>query len=204
MCRKNAVIADVGTDHALLACYLAGSAKAVIASDIRDGPLEAAKRNIKRFGAENISVVKSDGLDNIPFADDVVICGMGGELIADIVSRCRFLTENTRFILQPMTKSDELRRRLYSGGFEIIEERVCYDTGRGYVVMLVRYTGAGREIDDFFALTGKITDAEFLKRTADKLLKQADGMERSESFQSGAKELRETAGLILARAKELL
>ncbi len=204
MCRKNTVIADVGTDHALLACFLAGGAKSVIASDIKDGPLRAAARNVERSGVKNVSVVKSDGLDSIPYADDVVVCGMGGELIADIVLRCRFVTENTRFILQPMTKPDELRRRLYSGGFEIMEERVCRDAGRLYVVMLSRYTGIKREIDDFFALTGRITDAEYLKHTADKLMKRVRGMEKSSVFQSGADELQRLSGLIYARAKELL
>ncbi len=204
MCRKNTVIADVGTDHALLACFLAGGARSVIASDIKDGPLRAAARNVERFGVKNVSVVRSDGLDSIPYADDVVVCGMGGELIADIVLRCRFVTENTRFILQPMTKPDELRRRLYSGGFEIIEERVCRDTGRLYAVMSARYTGARREIDELFAMTGKITDAEYLTRTADKLMRRVRGMEKSALPQSGAKELEELAALIYARSKEFL
>lgn len=204
MCRKNTVIADVGTDHALLACFLAGGAEAVIASDIREGPLRAARRNVERFGVKNVSVVRSDGLDDVPFADDVVICGMGGELIADIVLRCRFTTENTLFVLQPMTKSDVLRRRLYSGGFEIIEERVCRDTGRLYTVMSARYTGTRREIDDLFAMTGKITDTEYLTRTADKLMRRVRGMEKSAVSQSGAKELKELAALIYARSKEFL
>lgn len=204
MCRKNTVIADVGTDHALLACFVAGGAKAVIASDVREGPLNAARRNIVRFGAANVSVVMSDGLDNIPFADDVVICGMGGELIADIVLRCRFTTKDTQFILQPMTKPDELRRRLYRGGFEITKERVCRDAGRLYTVMSVRYTGERRETDDLFALTGKITDAEYLNNTADKLMKRARGMEMSASRADGAEELKELAALIYARAKEYL
>ncbi len=204
MCRKNTVIADVGTDHALLACFLAGGAKAVIASDVREGPLDAARRNIERFGVKNVSVVKSDGLDNIPFADDVVICGMGGELIADIVLRCRFVTENTHFILQPMTKPDELRKRLYSGGFEITKEHVCRDAGRLYTVMSARYTGERRETDELFALTGKITDAEYLNNTADKLMRRARGMEMSASSESKAVEVKELAALIYARAKEYL
>ena len=142
LCRKGTTVADVGTDHALLACYLAqNGARSVIASDVREGPLEAARRTVEQTGVTNVRVLLSDGLKAIDHADDVVICGMGGELIADIVEGCGFLTEDTRFILQPMTKSDILRRRLYSAGFEIIEERTAYEGSRGYAVMLVRHTG---------------------------------------------------------------
>lgn len=205
LCRRGTVVADVGTDHALLACYLAqNGAREVIASDIREGPLEAARRTVARTGVKNVRVLMSDGLKEIDFAEDVVICGMGGELIADIVEGCGFLTENTRFILQPMTKPELLRKRLYSAGFEIIEERAAYEGGRGYAVMLVRYTGIPRETDEIFALTGKMTDPEFLRLIAEKLLKNARGMDRSEDFRGAAERLRENADIILKKAEGLI
>lgn len=200
LCRKGAVVADIGTDHALLACHLAlNGAREVIASDVREGPLAAARRTVERTGAKNVRVLLSDGLKAVDFADDVVICGMGGELIADIVEGCGFLSENTRFILQPMTKPDALRRRLYSAGFEIVEERAARDNGRVYAVMLVKYTGIPREIDELFALTGKITDPELLRLIAEKLLKKARGMEKSEQSRGNACKLRENAEKILKR-----
>ena len=104
LCRRGVIVCDVGTDHALLACYLAqNGAKEVIASDVKEGPLSAARRTIAEQGVTNVTAVLSDGLDRIDYADDVVICGMGGELIMKIISGCRFLSEDTRFILQPMT-----------------------------------------------------------------------------------------------------
>lgn len=205
LCRKGTTVADVGTDHALLACYLAqNGARSVIASDVREGPLKAARRTVEQTGVTNVRVVLSDGLKAIDNADDVVICGMGGELIADIVEGCGFLTENTRFILQPMTKPDILRRRLYSAGFEITEERTAYESGRGYAVMLVRYTGKPREIDEIFAFTGKITDPKFLRLTAEKLLKNARGMDKSADFRESAETLRKNAEIILKKAEELI
>ena len=103
-CRSGVVSVDVGCDHARLAAALALEKSCrVIASDVKDGPLEAAKRTLAELGVTSVETVKSDGLDEIDYADDVIICGMGGELIADIAQRCRFKSENTRFILQPMT-----------------------------------------------------------------------------------------------------
>lgn len=205
LCRKGTTVADVGTDHALLACYLAqNGARSVIASDVREGPLEAARRTVEQTGVTNVRVLLSDGLKAIDHADDVVICGMGGELIADIVEGCGFLTKDTRFILQPMTKSDILRRRLYSAGFEIIEERTAYEGSRGYAVMLVRHTGKPCEIDEILALTGKITDPKFLRLTAEKLLKNARGMDKSADFRGSAEILRQNADIILKKAEELI
>ena len=51
LCRRGVTVCDVGTDHALLACYLAQTgAKSVIASDVREGPLSAARRTIAEQG----------------------------------------------------------------------------------------------------------------------------------------------------------
>lgn len=179
LCRHGVITADVGCDHAQLACFLSRTSKKVIASDIRDGPLDAARRTVAKFGAQNIEIVKSDGLKEISYADDVVICGMGGELIAHIIDTCRFLCANTRFILQPMTKAEFLRKYLYLNGFEIIEERTAYDSSKAYSVMFVCYTGEKYEIDDIFALTGKITDSNYLRLIASKLRKNSFGMEQS-------------------------
>ncbi|MDE7192621.1 MAG: class I SAM-dependent methyltransferase [Oscillospiraceae bacterium] len=205
LCRKGTIVADVGTDHALLACYLAqNGAREVIASDIREGPLAAARRTVEQTGVKNVRVTLSDGLKAIDFAEDVVICGMGGELIADIVEDCGFITENTRFILQPMTKPDILRRRLYSSGFEIIEERTAYEGSRGYAIMLVKHIGIPRETDEIFELTGKITDPKFLRLIAEKLLKNAHGMDRSEDFRESAEHLRRNADIIFKKAEGLI
>lgn len=203
LCREGKTAADVGCDHAQLACFLAqNKSKRVIASDVRDGPLEAARRTVAEQGVSNVEVVKSDGLKSVDFADDVIICGMGGELIAEIISGCGFLSGDTRFILQPMTKPDFLRRWLYENGFEIIEERAALDGGRVYSVMLAGFTGERREIDDVFALTGKNTNSGYLRKVAEKLLKKAAGLSVSDNLDEQAAELRRKAAAILKTAEE--
>lgn len=203
LCRAGVVAADVGTDHAQLAAALAlEKSSKVYASDIKDGPLNAAKRTLDRYGVKNAEVIKSDGLENIPCADDVIVCGMGGELIARIVEECRFINANTRFILQPMTKADYLRKRLCGAGFELMEEQAAENSGKIYTVMLWRYTGVKREIDEIEALCGKNRDGRYLGKIAKKLLKNAANMEKSAEFSEEAEHLKAQAEIILGMIKD--
>lgn len=203
LCREGKTAADIGCDHARLACRLAqDKSMKVIAADVRDGPLEAARRTVSEQGCENVLIVKSDGLENIDFADDVIICGMGGELIAEIIGGCRFLSEDTRFILQPMTKADCLRCWLCENGFEIIEERAVYDNGKIYAIIYAKHTGEIKQPDELFALCGKMTDSGYLRRVAEKLLKKAAGLEKSELQGGEAAKLRELANKIIEKAEE--
>ena len=85
----NSNIIDVGCDHALLDIYLFKNKKNVkiIASDIKEGPLEQAKRNISKFKYP-IRVKLGSGLDPIEEdIDTVVIAGMGGDTMIDILQK---------------------------------------------------------------------------------------------------------------------
>lgn len=200
-CRSGATSVDVGCDHARLAAALALEKNCrVIASDIKDGPLEAARRTLSELNAKDVLTVKSDGLDGIDYADDVIICGMGGELIAEIAERCRFKNENTRFILQPMTKAAVMRKRLYGAGFELLEEKTACDGGKIYSVMLWSYTGKAREIGEIEALCGKNRDKVYLEAVAEKLRKNARGMEKSGGLAEEAERLRKLADAVMRKA----
>ena len=189
MVRKGGVICDVGTDHALLPCrlWLDGERK-LIAADINEGPLLSARQTISHYiGDENaVRLVLSDGLDKIDYADDVIIAGMGGELIARIILGCRFLCKDTHFILQPMTKAEVLRRELYKNGFYIEKELAVKDAGRLYVVMSVYYDGQSRETDDTFAYIGKVRDTAYLCFARDRLIRAADNCSCADPAKSTA------------------
>lgn len=153
-------VCDVGTDHALLAAELitSGRCSRVIASDIKEGPLESARRTVEKYGIEDkVELILSDGLANVPLdgVSDIVIAGMGGETIADIIDDCPALHDpDIRLILQPMTKADELRRKLYSGGFTIENERAAADAGRLYTVICARWSEDWTELTEYEALAG--------------------------------------------------
>ena len=166
MVRVQSRIADIGTDHALLPCRLFQlGATDIIATDIADGPLERAKAAVQLYGAESaVRLVKCDGLDEVPVRDDVIIAGMGGELIAEIVARCEFLNPDLHFILQPMTRDFVLRKRLYEIGCQIEKEETAVVAHKVYSVMLCRYTGVKGETDLRFQFLGKNTDKEYLQK----------------------------------------
>lgn len=116
--RQNARLADIGTDHAYLPLWLClnGTCPSAIAADINPDPLSRGQAAIMNFNAEHlISTRLSNGLENIGEneADDFVIAGMGGELIAAILDSCTYTKNSEKhFILQPMTKSEVLIKYL--------------------------------------------------------------------------------------------
>ena len=88
--------------------------------------------------------------------DDIVIAGMGGELIASILDRAPFVRDGRyRLILQPMTKQEHLRTYLYENGFSILREVYATAEGKHYLTLLVEYTGEKKTPTPFEALVGR-------------------------------------------------
>lgn len=156
------IVCDVGTDHAYLAAELINSGKCsrVIASDVRVGPLDSARRTIEKHCiADKVELILSNGLESVPLdgVSDIVIAGMGGETIADIIGNTsidRYEQEDVRWILQPMTKPEYLRKMIYEYQMKITEERVVEDGGKLYVVMCAEYNPDWRYLTEFDALNG--------------------------------------------------
>ena len=150
--RQGAVLADIGTDHAYLPLYLLsnGHISFAFATDVNEGPLASARANAEEYGhTDKMSFVLTDGATVLSDKGitDYSICGMGGELIADIIDRAPHLAaEGINLILQPMSRQEKLRTYLASHGFDITCESYSFDAGKYYVCMLAVYTGKCREI----------------------------------------------------------
>lgn len=146
---KGRRIADIGTDHGYLPCYMAaeGLCDSALACDTAPLPLESAKEHIAENGLQDkVTAILSDGLENVPpdGLTDIVIAGMGGELIADILGRCRWLKTAEppiNLVLQPMTKWDYLRQQLYDNGYLVTDEKPCVSGRFVYSVIQAVYTG---------------------------------------------------------------
>ena len=152
--RQDAVFADVGTDHAYLPIFLlkSGVIKKAYCTDINSGPLAKAEENVRENCLfDRVELVLTDGATVLSGKGitDYAICGMGGELIAEIIENAPHLRdESVRLILQPMTKQGHLRRYLGKSGFEIVRESYSREGHRGYVAFEVVFTGKSREIED--------------------------------------------------------
>lgn len=143
--RKGHKLIDVGTDHGYIPAYLIinGVIPCASACDIGRMPLLNAKKTAEKYGIEDkMKLTLSDGLKEIKPSDgdDVVIAGMGGELIRDILKDCKWIKkEGIRLILQPMTHYEDVRRFLYENGFYILEEKGVSDAGKYYCVIVSEY-----------------------------------------------------------------
>lgn len=136
----NSNIIDVGCDHALLDIYLFKNKKNVkiIASDIKEGPLEQAKRNISKFKYP-IRVKLGSGLDPIEEdIDTVVIAGMGGDTIIDILQKGKDKLKNVKkMILSPQSEWKRIRECMVSLGFYIEDEKLIEDGNKYYLIIKV-------------------------------------------------------------------
>lgn len=184
--RSGVTLYDVGTDHAYLPVFLMqqGRISRAIASDVAEGPLASAKETVREAGlADRIETVLSDGLRSVTLLPpcDVTIAGMGGDLIARILSdQPAVRQEDVRLILQPMTKQEHLRRYLLGNGF-LIDAELTAEEGRLYEILVCRYTGTPYALTEAELLIGRREarreDACFLRMVEKKRQALARAME---------------------------
>ncbi len=177
--RQNSKLADIGTDHAYLPVWLAKNniIKSAVAADIRPLPLKSGSENIEKYDCSDIVITRlSDGLDEIfsDEADDIVMAGMGAELICNIIDRAEWLKNpDKHLILQPMTKAHILRKYLTENGFEIMSEKACTHAGKNYTVILSVYSGKVKERGVPFHYIGMLdSEDEFAKAYMRQVLKK--------------------------------
>ena len=133
---------------------------------------------------EHSRLVLSDGVKNVDLdgVTDIIIAGMGGELISAILSQKPLGGIN--LVLQPMTKAPFLRRYLAENGFELLGETAVEESGRLYTVMNAVSTGKKREISELETLVGRLSPSEetakrMLLGIAEKLKREADALKAS-------------------------
>ena len=141
-------LCDVGSDHAHvpLKLLINGIIEYAYCLDIIPGPLKIAADNVDRFGLTGkVDVILSDGLDGFSDrADILMITGMGGKMIADIMSRDPGKTALfNAVILSPQSFPELVRGTLRSLGFGITGESMIEENGKFYPVIIARNGSAG-------------------------------------------------------------
>jgi tRNA (adenine22-N1)-methyltransferase len=132
-------LADIGTDHAFLPIHAIqeGFVYSALAIDNKEGPFVIAYSNVKKAGLQDkISVIKSSGLESIDDeVDVVVISGMGGNLISQIIEKDDHKNIK-RFILQPNSDADVVRTKMNQLGYRVIDELVLKDQKKYYDILV--------------------------------------------------------------------
>jgi len=141
MVTKCNTAADIGTDHGYVAEMLLNDNTCgyVIATDLNEGPLSRAIEYLTSINLNSkcdfrlgngLTVMKEEE------ADAIIIAGMGGELIADILEVSKNISiKSSQLILQPMTTAEKLRRYLGENGFKIIDEKIVKEYHHYYFVI---------------------------------------------------------------------
>ncbi|MCL2201003.1 MAG: class I SAM-dependent methyltransferase [Oscillospiraceae bacterium] len=143
---QGACIADIGTDHGYLPVYLAqkGRTKRLIASDISEGSLSAARRSAAKYGlVDRLELICASGLDGISAGDvdTIVIAGMGGETIISILRDAPWTKIGKTLILQPQSKLDLLAAYLHDNGYAVTGVELALDEGKYYMVLEINGVG---------------------------------------------------------------
>ena len=134
--KKDAIVLDVGTDHAYLPIYLVKNklCKKVMASDISESALQNAKNNLKRFNIKNIDLFLTDGIDGIKEKyDTLTISGMGTNTIKNILNNHKL---PKYIILSSNNNLEELRLFMNKKNYKINEEIAVLDHGKYYDIIL--------------------------------------------------------------------
>lgn len=153
--------ADIGTDHAYvpIALVKANIVKRAFALDINKGPLERARKHIEEENlSERIEVRQSNGLDALckNEADTIIIAGMGGELIVNILKKGEEVVKTAKeLILSPHSEVFLVRKYLVENGYGIIKEQMICDAGKYYTVLKAVRVEQGEDYCEEDYLYGK-------------------------------------------------
>ena len=186
MVREGSRLADIGTDHGYLPIALCQSGRipSALACDINPLPLQSARENIAKYNlSDKIKTRLSNGLKELhpDEADDIVIAGMGGELIRDILASAPWVKDTEkRLVLQPMTRHEDLVKWLYESGFCIERQEAVFDEGKYYTVISTHYNGEVQTCDLYTAIVGKLNVQDenskgFLSRSLQNLRNKSKG-----------------------------
>ena len=142
---ENTILADIGSDHAYLPCYLVheGIITKAIAGEVVKGPFESAQKQVRSEGLEeNIEVRFGNGLAVISEEDNVetvTIAGMGGPLIASILETGKEkLTNVETLILQPNIHAKAIREWAMQEKWKIENEVILEEHDKIYEILVLK------------------------------------------------------------------
>ncbi|NLW89607.1 MAG: SAM-dependent methyltransferase [Clostridiaceae bacterium] len=160
------LLIDVGSDHGFIGSFALENniAEKVIATDIHRAPSERTREYFDKMGfSKSARVFCRDGLHEIEPEGKtaIVIAGIGGLEIARIIDEAMsesdlYHDENVVFYLQPQRSEEELREFLSIHGMRILSEKICFDRGKHYILIVSQYSGEPYSLNDAEKIIGPI------------------------------------------------
>lgn len=142
--RGSAAVADIGSDHGKLTAtlLLEGGCRRVIAGDISPDCLQKTREIIERYGLQDKAETRlGSGLSILSpgECDAAAILGMGGELMVELLTDSKAVTEAMdKLVLQPMSGIEELRQWLYENRWHVMADRLIPVGRRWYQLLSVQ------------------------------------------------------------------
>jgi tRNA (adenine22-N1)-methyltransferase len=171
---KDAVFADIGSDHAYLPCFsiLQGIAKTAIAGEITDGPFISAKKQVMKCElSDYISVRQGDGLSVIEkgeAVDCITIAGMGGGLIRKILEEgSAKLSGVQRLVLQPNIHAIYIRQWMLDHNWELIDEEIIEEDNKIYEILVAEKGSPKRPYQTYSLESGLLLGPLLAKKKSD-------------------------------------
>ncbi len=162
---QGATVADIGTDHGFLPCWLAQQARAtkIIACDVNAQPLALAQKNIEDYNVTDmVSTRLGNGLTVLqPGEVNVVtIAGMGGSLMLDILDAAPAVVDRLqRIILQPNIGAEAVRVWAEKNRWQIVREELVRENNR-FSVIIALEQGRGKPMSAVELYLGPVLLAE--------------------------------------------
>ena len=131
----------MGCDHALLDIYLTKNniVKKAIATDITNGAINMALKNVSYYDCLNVDVRLGDGLDTLKKEDKVsliIMSGLGNQKIVSILNNNKEKICNVNeLIIQSNTGYYELRKEVVKLGYFIEDEVLIKENNIIYVII---------------------------------------------------------------------
>lgn len=151
-----ASVIDVGTDHGYVPNFLCENkiSSDIIATDISKNSLEKSIELTRELGNEKfVRNILANGIVD-ENRDNIIIAGLGGIQIAEIIANSIEIAKSSKkLILQPMQKTNILRRELNNMGFVIFDEEIIYEDERYFEIILAKFSNKidkGLKEEDFY------------------------------------------------------
>ena len=164
---NDALVVDIGTDHAYLPIYLYENdiTKNIVASDISSNALLFAKNNLEKHNlSSKIKLVVSDGFKNLDECFDIaIISGVGTETIKKILDN---EVLPNKLILSSHKNVSDLREYMFKIGYKIEKEIIVYENNIYYNI--IKYIKGKDNLSRYDLLVGLSNDINYKKHLLNK------------------------------------